>query len=276
MTELVRVTPTTFASGTWRAAPPSRDPLEHTLRIATLNVCFEPRHRAERTRALVAAIEAWDADVIALQELTRPVLELLRASESVREAYDVAVGSMAADYGVALLSRAPFTDVRELELPSLMGRSLLVGRWGEAAARLAIGTVHLESTRELGASRIRQLDLVTRALETEPNVVLVGDMNFDPRDPEEAARDPRFVDAWSLLRPGEPGWTEDTETNALRRLAEGGRTKQVRYDRAFVRGPRLRARRAELMGTAPLDAASGPTSLSDHFGLLVELDLDHA
>ena len=236
------IVPSTFASTEWRNAPASSATLAAPLRIATLNVCFDPRLRRERTRALVAAIETWNADVVALQEVTLLVLASLQSSDLVRSEYHVAVGSMEATYGVVLLSRVPFTRVDQVSLPGMMGRTLLVGRWGEGEGSVAVAT-------------------------------LVGDMNFDPGDPEERTRDLRYTDAWPALRGNDPGYTEDTDTNVLRLLAEGGEHKQVRYDRIFVRSSSMRPTHIERVGTEPFGTPFGPSGLSDHFGVLATFDV---
>jgi endonuclease/exonuclease/phosphatase family metal-dependent hydrolase len=266
------VRPQSFTGVRWAPARPRRHELPRTVRVVTLNVWFEPRNREHRTRALLAAIEGWDADVVALQEVCPPVLERLLVAEMVREEYDVAVGDASEGYGVVLLTRLPFAAVHELPLPSVMGRSALAGTWlGADGAQVAVATVHLESTRQLGARRIEQLERLGHALEGAPTALVVGDLNFDPRDPEETARDPRFEDVWARLRPSEPGYTEDTERNALRLWTERGVAKQARYDRALLRGSALRPQRVELVGTDPFPTPNGPTWLSDHFGLMVDL-----
>lgn len=272
-----RVLATRFAAARWSPCDAGGARLPHgRVRVATLNLCLDPRQRDERSAALVAAIAEWDADVLALQELTEPVLDRLRAADVVRAQYDLAVGSLDAGYGVALLSRFPFHRVDELVLPGMMGRTLLVGRWSSGdsdATDLAVATVHLESTEFLRARRVEQIGLVERALAPVGTVVLVGDMNYDPRDPEEAHRDPRYLDVWPRLHPSDAGYTEDTDTNLLRLLAEGGESKHVRYDRVFVRSDDVRPVAIARIGVEPFGTPLGPAWLSDHFGLLVDLEV---
>eukprot|EP00727_Mastigamoeba_balamuthi_P014551 m51a1_g9720 putative metal-dependent hydrolase (111) ;mRNA; f:1445052-1451900 len=95
-----------------------------------------------------------------------------------------------------------------------------------------------------------------------------------------------YKDAWALLRPGDAGWTEDTDVNGMLRALRGDR-KQVRFDRVLWRGSpgSWEPAEIELLGTRPLRpddaahsddeaagaAASGPIWPSDHFGLCLTL-----
>jgi len=90
-------------------------------------------------------------------------------------------------------------------------------------------------------------------------------MNFTPDDPiENTALDPAFVDIWPALRPGEPGYTVDTDLNTMR-IQVKSTPVQKRIDRVFSRSARWRARSIELIGTRPIDVDG--TFTSDHFGL---------
>lgn len=265
--------PLTFAGGTWKPAPAGPSGVPDTFRVATMNLWFHPHFREARARWVADAIAAWDADVVVLQEVTDEVLALLRESETVREEYDLLVGSMRADYGVVLLTRLPFVLARDVAMPSMMGRTAVTGVWREGGDEVAISGVHLESTRTLGATRLEQLALLSRTFESYPTSLVVGDLNFDPGDPEESQRDARYVDVWPTVTDA-PGYTEDTTINTMRRRFHGERDKQVRYDRALLRSTRFRAVRAELLGTEAIaeDAHGAAVFPSDHFGVLFDFE----
>lgn len=265
--------PLTFASGTWKPAPPGPSGIPDSFRVATMNLWFHPYFREERARWVVRAIADWDADVVVLQEVTDETLALLRESETVREEYDLLVGSMRADYGVVMLTRLPFVVARDVAMPSMMGRTAVTGVWRDGAEEVAISGVHLESTRTLGATRLEQLELLSKSFASHPTSLVVGDLNFDPRDPEEAQRDARYVDVWPTVNDA-PGFTEDTAINAMRRRFHGERDKKVRYDRALLRSASVRAVHAALIGTEPIaeDAHGSPVFPSDHFGVLFDFE----
>lgn len=250
------------ASAAWAPAR-SGAPIElDALRVITLNAWFEPFEAARRAEALIALIEGDDADVVCLQEVTPELAARLRAAPSIQGSMEMVCSTGTYDaYGLAILARLPIASAWELELPSMMNRSLLVAELSTTQGKLAVATVHLESTRSMAATRTAQLREIFAALE---GAILTGDFNFDPRDPEEAALDPRFVDVWPLLAPHDPGYTEDTTRNVMRLHHHGGRDKHVRYDRVLAHLPGFVAREASLFATEPI--AEG-VHVSDHFGV---------
>lgn len=200
---------------------------------------------------MIELVERDDADLVCLQEVTAPLAGRLRASGAVREEMEVVCSSAVhtAD-GSMILSRLPIAAARELELPSIMNRALLAVEIATSAGSLTVATVHLESTRALAATRVAQLAEIFDALDDD--TILAGDFNFDPRDPEEAALDPRFTDVWPLLRPSDPGYTEDTTRNRMRSRHHGERDEHVRYDRILARVSSWEPRSVELFATDPL------------------------
>ncbi len=255
------VPPLEFDGRRWALrAPPADEPID-TLEVTTLNVWFEPHERARRTRGLLDLLSDAALDVVCLQEVTPEVFALLLQAAFVRE--EMTVVSSLGTYGCVILSRLPVHSGSELELPSSMDRTLLVARIGGAT----IATSHLESTRVMRAARVHQLEAVFRSLEAEPDVVFCGDFNFDPSEPEEAAIAPTFHDVWTRCCRDEPGYTEDTTRNAMRRRAHGGRDKHVRYDRILTQ--------AAWTPTAACLFADKPIAdgvfVSDHFGVRASL-----
>ncbi|MCW5806500.1 MAG: endonuclease/exonuclease/phosphatase family protein [Deltaproteobacteria bacterium] len=235
------------------------------LRIATWNVWFGEHRFRRRGRALLDELRRRAPDVIALQEVTAPLLDALLDEPWVRARYRISDVEMVQAYDVALLSRVPVRRTISRDLPSDMGRRLLAA---ELACGLVVGCVHLESMREYARARSAQLRIVQAELRAlGRDTVLVGDMNFAPEDElETAAIDPEVTDVWAALHPGEPGWSVDGVRNVMRAWVKGN-PAQKRIDRVFLRGART-ATSIELLGTSPLDA---DTFVSDHFGLEVAL-----
>jgi tyrosyl-DNA phosphodiesterase 2 len=243
-----------------RAASAGAAPTE--LRIVTWNAWFGGYRFEARVAALLAELARRGPDVIALQEVTTPLLAAILGEAWVRAAYQVSELDVLG-YDVALLSRVPIVRLTSVPLPTGMGRRLLVAR---LACGLDVATVHLESTSACAEERAAQLRIVQPFLAREgEDAVLVGDMNFEPGAPlETAALDPSFVDVWPLLRPGEPGWSVDSERNPMRWDARPGKPSQKRIDRVFARARRWRPEAIELIGTSPIEPR---TFISDHFGL---------
>lgn len=235
----------------------------------TWNVWFGRHRQRERGAALLSEIAWRGADVIALQEVTEELLDLLTDDPVVRENFEItdADGSTFERYGVMLLSKIPITRASILPLPSQMGRRLVVA---ELANGLCVATVHLESTAPCIAERVEQLGIIQRHLASYPDVILLGDMNFGEDAPDEsAAIDPRFQDAWLKNPFHDPGYTVDSHRNAMRQRIHGDYV-QRRIDRAFVRSARWQVASVELAGVSPLDEQG--TFVSDHFGLEIGLE----
>jgi endonuclease/exonuclease/phosphatase family metal-dependent hydrolase len=235
------------------------------LRIVTWNVWFGGHRFDERRRALLAELGRRRPDVIALQEVTYPLLRAIFDEPWVRDEYQVSDLDVIG-YDVVVLARATIRRMRTLALPTEMGRRLAVAR---LACGLDVATVHLESTSMCARERAEQLAIIQPSLAAaSEDVVLVGDMNFEPGAPRETAvLDPSFADVWPELHPGDPGYSIDTERNAMRSMT--GHAAQKRIDRVFLRSRRWRAEAIELVGTEPIDLEG--TFISDHFGLEVSL-----
>jgi tyrosyl-DNA phosphodiesterase 2 len=254
--------PLAFTGGRWEEAALAERTAPVDVRLVTWNVWFGGHMFEERCAALLAELARRRPEVIALQEVTEELLDELLAQPWVRAAYQVSTRRLH-HYDVVLLSRLPIRWMALIDLPSAMGRRLLTA---ELACGLTLATVHLESTASEAAARAAQLRIVQPALaERYPDVVLAGDMNFEPDHTlENAALDPSFVDVWPVLHPGEPGYTVDTDIN-LMRLQVNSNPARKRIDRIFARSSRWRAQAIELVGTAPIDLDG--TFPSDHFGL---------
>jgi tyrosyl-DNA phosphodiesterase 2 len=271
MTPLRPGTPLAFSppNGAWLITPTPAPVAPAALSILTWNVWFGGHKFDQRRAALVEHLATRRADVIVLQEATPELLHAITHEDWARRDYQVsdATGRTLGDYGVLLLSRVPIAQLSFLELPSTMGRALLVA---ELANGLTVATVHLESMGHSAATRAGQLELIQMAVADSRDLVLAGDMNFAPDDPEEnAVLDGTLVDLWPALHT-EPGYTIDSTANTMRQQVKC-RPTHKRIDRIFLRSPSWRARKIELVGTEPFDDAG--TFISDHFGLLVELDV---
>ena len=264
--ELFTFAPVRFAAGAWEVAPRPVPGPPVDLRVITWNVWFGGHMFEERCEALLAELERRRADVIALQEVTPALLAALFEAPWVRAAYQVSELEVLG-YDVLVLSRVPVLRMMTLPLPTEMGRRLVVAR---LACGLDVGTIHLESTSECAAERAAQLRIIQPHLAgVSEDVVLAGDMNFRPEALlENAALDPSFVDVWPVLHPGDPGYTVDSERNAML-FQVASRVIRKRIDRVFARTRRWRAEAIELLGTEPIDEAG--TFMSDHFGLEVVL-----
>lgn len=248
-----------------------------TLSLITWNVWFGAHQAAARATATLELLQAADADVICLQEVTRDFLARLLAAGWVRRDYTVsdASGATVDPYGVVVLTRLPLRALTHHEMPTSMARGLVLAELQVGAARLAVGAVHLESRRHNADVRGEQLAVILPILRAAaPDAILCGDLNFDAEwEDEERALRGDLLDLWPALRGADPGYTVDTAANPMTAW-DKGHDKQVRFDRVLLRSPARtwRPRSIRLLGTAPVRDAQPPLYPSDHFGLQVVLD----
>lgn len=228
------------------------------LRVMTYNIhCgFDPRGHLG-IEALARAIEAQDADAVALQEVSRgwvingsiDLLALL--AERLGMAY---VFAPTADplWGNAVLSRLPITGVTRRELPSdglPLRRGFVAVRVDTGDGRpLEVIATHFHHRRDPHAARIRaaQARALVEFWDGRPRTVLAGDLNAEPDHPEMATlRAAGLADAYELAGTA-PGYT----FYALRPY------KRIDY---LWLSPDLAAR----------DATVAPEPASDHLGVAV-------
>jgi len=205
-------------------------------------------------------------DVIAVQEATLACLRSLFEDEWLKSNYRAScqLDSPADQHGLVVFSTLEFS-VQRLPLPGSMGRKLL---WvGLPQCQLAV--VHLESNFNSGPVRAAQIEACTRAFGEGKDVLWLGDFNFCATSAENAAIPESFADLWLKHEVERPGWTIDTEKNAML-LKLRRRPEQKRYDRVLLRGQTWQSRSIELVGQQPLREG---LFASDHFGLFCHLEV---
>ncbi|MEU6865753.1 poly(A) polymerase [Streptomyces sp. NPDC046876] len=223
---------------------------------------------ARRRPLLPAALEAADADVIALQEVEPELLVLLLAQPWVRARYTAGTdpgGKDVASSGLLVLSRLPVAEAGLHVLGPYKAVSAVTVR--TAAGPLVVASVHLTSDHtENGADR-RSTELARIAegfSGIEADVVLLGDFNDGRGEAEGPAAALAMRDAWSEVH----GAQDDTPTfdPVANPLAAVGSLsgRPGRLDRILLRSAGARVGRAALRGDSP--AAEG-LFISDHYGV---------
>ena len=265
----MELAPVAFDGSHWTAIerPDGAIAAPEELLLVTFNTWFADYEFERRSTALLSLLERISADVVVLQEVTRPLLDRILAENWIRANYQLsdATGESLGSYGVVALSRVPLQSIELHQLTSKMGRELLVV---QLAGGFRVATVHLESLAWQSDTRQTQLAEIFALLEGFDHAAVLGDFNLCHTSPENDNIDPRYLDLWPALRPDEPGWTEDTSVN-LMRLAAKGRHKSVRFDRILLRsrGNYWQPQSIERLGTTPLSPDTPEVFISDHFGL---------
>jgi len=264
---------------------------ESTLRVLSWNVWFDDLYAQQRQRALLKELLQAAPDVACLQEVLPGFAAALRQCPELLSLYDVSPQDVK-PYGVLLLVRrelgAMFSDSW---LTSHMARRLvsaeLRGRW----PGLLITSVHLES---LNHRQVRKQQLADAAewMHGRSHSILCGDFNFDDTktwgdwklpEPAHPAQDlenhvlleelPGHLDCWREVHPQEPGYTFDGHANPVNcRDPE----ERMRYDRVMASVAGFMPKAVTLLGTEAIEEARDwGLRPSDHFGLLVDLEVLH-
>lgn len=270
-----------YGSQGWQPTDqPSAEATIGALTIASFNVLCDSYEQeriqtAQRLPAIVEHLRRCDADIIALQEATPPLLDVLLEQDWVRS-YAISEspeGQTLKPYGLLLLSRLPFTLV---EHQYSAHKRVLVGTWEINGRSLHLAVVHLTSNRAHNALKVRthQLSVLLEYLKTLPGEgFIVGDFNSRGDEQEEELSQSGFVDVWTVLHPDDAGYTFDPERNPLAALMSLS-GEAARFDRILQRGEeeRFLPRSMELFACEPVTDTQGTLYPSDHFGIRAVLD----
>ncbi|HBB36318.1 MAG TPA: poly(A) polymerase [Cyanobacteria bacterium UBA8803] len=250
------------------------------LTIASFNVLCDRYEQeriqtAQRLPAIIEHLRHCDADIIALQEATPPLLEVLLQQDWVRS-YAISEspeGQTLKPYGLLLLSRLPFTLV---EHQYSAHKRVLVGTWEINGRSLHLAVVHLTSNRAHNALQVRkhQLSLLLEYLKMLPgDGLIVGDFNSRGDEQEEELNQSGFIDVWTLLHPDDTGYTFDPERNPLAALMSLS-GEAARFDRLLLRSENgcWMPRAMGLFACAPIPDTQETLYPSDHFGIRAVLD----
>lgn len=238
------------------------------LTVATFNIWFNESHQQQRYRAIAELLSRELPDVMVFQEVNDAALEVFLAQPWIREHYRRAAVAGDGRYGMLMLSQLPIRRSTYTRLPTRLARGYLTAEFTVGGRDLKIASVHLESGKSAQQLRARQLSILFRAFGDDGDVVLLGDFNL--RDTENGALDPRYQDVWPRLRPDEPGFTEDTSINHMRYDMKD-KHRQVRFDRVLVKAQAWRADDIRLLGREPIAPSLPRIFPSDHFGVLCRL-----
>eukprot|EP01094_Clydonella_sp_ATCC50884_P019353 TRINITY_DN3756_c0_g1_i2.p1 TRINITY_DN3756_c0_g1~~TRINITY_DN3756_c0_g1_i2.p1 ORF type:complete len:330 (-),score=62.23 TRINITY_DN3756_c0_g1_i2:221-1210(-) len=258
------------------------------LKVVTFNVWFSEMKRDARTKHILELCREHEPDFICLQEVVPSTLRVIAHNEWVQENYFLtdSDASTIMHYGVVILSRARPLSAHLLVLPSRMDRYLVSVTAMVGGVEVLCATVHLESLSSRD-HRERQMRAIRQWIGDHPNVVWMGDFNFDDRrnwaDDDDRPLEELtlrevfggFTDVWLHTHGSEDGWTFDTEKNGMLKALQA-KHERMRYDRIMSRLAAFTPAHLEMLGCdtfmeykddAPY-ASAIPIAASDHFGLV--------
>jgi 2'-5' RNA ligase/endonuclease/exonuclease/phosphatase family metal-dependent hydrolase len=264
-------------------------PALHSVRILTYNVLLDSPDESgrfdsailesdARVPCVLEVIERADADIVCLQEITKPILACVLSCGLVRERYFVSDvdGDTVVPYGQVTLAKRMF-ETSVLTLSSV--KRVIGARMRIGAREVLLCNVHFPSSvgKNGAVRRHQQIGSVLSLAEQDAadHVLIVGDTNMEPGEAVTA-----FDDAWlSLGRTDEQGFTFDPERNPTAKITSV-RGVARRYDRVL-----FKSRRGSILPTAGALAGTAligpqhyraarralPLCPSDHFALTITL-----
>ncbi|MGO4443551.1 endonuclease/exonuclease/phosphatase family protein [Mycobacterium sp. 2YAF39] len=253
-------------TGRWVDSDAARAVERDELTVATFNIWFDDYHAEQRYLAIADLLRERKPDVIVFQEVTPAALEIFLSRPWVRDEYLSAsvAGDETGNYGMLMLSLVPIARAAYSRLPTRQSRGFLEAEVELGGARQIVCCVHLDSGKSSARLRAWQLRRIFRAMRKANDAVLMGDFNM--RDTENDRITAPYCDVWPAVRPGDPGYTEDTTINHMRFDARN-KKRHVRFDRVLLKGTRWRAANIELLGTRPIAPELPRVFPSDHFGV---------
>uniref|UniRef100_A0ACD5YJP8 Uncharacterized protein n=1 Tax=Avena sativa TaxID=4498 RepID=A0ACD5YJP8_AVESA len=231
---------------------------DKTFKIMTYNVWFrEDIEVRRRMDALGGLVQYHSPDLICFQEITPYIYQLLQSSNWWQE-YKCSLSSeeaMRRHYYCMQLSRFPAKFYGGIPFSnSTMGRELCkVDVNPGQHINLMLATSHLESPcpapprwdQMHRRERVMQANEALRILGAYSNVIFCGDMNWDDKGDGPFPLPDGWVDPWLELKPGENGWTYDTEANDM---LSGNRNEQKRLDRFVCKLVDFKIKDIEIIG----------------------------
>jgi endonuclease/exonuclease/phosphatase family metal-dependent hydrolase len=170
-------------------------------------------------------------------------------------------------------------NIVELVVPSKSGKTI----W------LATGHLKAGPLAAYGRFRRSQVNEIVQQLHyqtSNSNYIIMGDLNIRTSEKEHIPQLDSWTDVWPTLHPNDEGLTYDPWSNSLAEFAsnrictiDSTRTKvSNRYDRIYIKCPRLQPISAEILGNTPLGTfPSGRVMyMSDHWALEAILKLETA
>lgn len=262
-----------------------------SVRVATINILRDPSRWPARRRLLAQGLAEARPDLIALQEVARP----LGASTAHELAGDLGgfevitapkVGRLYRGEGIALLSRFPIEDHQVVPLGS-EGRVAQFVRVTAGPASLVVGNAHLLVRPWADRERTRQVRRLVdhlRAFGTGASLVACGDFNDEPGSPALIAAARELTSAHAAVHGREPEFTCPTPLRSGRRGRDSAVDLALRLasnrpdgpwratlDYIFV-GPTVRVDDCRIILDRP-DSIDSTLYPSDHLGLLAQIGL---
>ncbi|NXH17950.1 TYDP2 phosphodiesterase, partial [Bucco capensis] len=230
----------------------------------------------ERARGVCSYLVLYSPDVVFLQEVIPPYLDILQMRAG---SYTVIPGNLDGYFTAIMLKKSRVKLLKHEITPfptTSMMRNLLVVHVSISGIELCLMTSHLESTKNHSKERVKQLQIVFNKMQEESKsttVIFGGDTNLRDSEVTKLGKLPNNItDMWEVLgKPQHCRYTWDTHSNSN---LDAGYKCKMRFDRVYFRpaadGGHIVPRSMDLIGLEKLDCGRFP---SDHWGLLCNFDV---
>ncbi|XP_028835928.1 tyrosyl-DNA phosphodiesterase 2 isoform X1 [Denticeps clupeoides] len=251
-----------------------------SLTVLTWNIDgLDVEDLRERVSKLLSYLRKVKSDVVLLQELIPPYLEIL---QQVLPDYEFLQGNTDGYFTGVLLrkSRVQLQQSSIVNFPTTeMSRNLLMAQLSFSGHQLCVMTSHLESCKTSSQERMNQLRRVwkkMRETSDDQTVIFGGDTNLRDWEVKKLGGLPEGIsDVWEVL--GEPEncrYTWDTVTNDNKEIPFPAR---LRFDRVYIRtainGAKIKPESMRLVGLERLKCGR---FTSDHWGILCTFSFESA
>lgn len=154
------------------------------FKVLSYNICFDEYQRTERLFSLVDTINRESADVVCLQEVLDFQYDTIRDRLNYDYSYPENLDTR---YGCVILSKYPIVKSKTINLPTKMGRSLLLAQIEINDIPVVIANTHFESEfREINDLKLEQFEHVSTILDKlyndYKNIILCSDTNVTDYD----------------------------------------------------------------------------------------------
>lgn len=244
----------------------------HAYLIVTQNMEEMSDPNIERIQQLMDQLIDHNPDVIFLQEAERGTLQAIKAASAVSyQAIFQGGGTRPSGSLVALIKRTLVTGPSNyVRLVSDMDRGLLVTSGSLCGKPITLVNLHLESLDPLfwrvWELRRRQIEKLKKLLaKNDSSFIVAGDFNLVFDYDAEKLFPADWLDAWTLVNPGNPGLTWDPSTNPRAWRNGGFILPGYRLDRMLLKSDRLTPAFVSKIED------DGQKALSDHFGVAADI-----
>jgi endonuclease/exonuclease/phosphatase family metal-dependent hydrolase len=246
--------------------------ISRKFKFLTWNIWFKKKGIEARTKYIIDQIHKLDIDFVALQEVTKQSLSVIKANN---KNYTI-IGDLNQQYDTILLSKYECTSIERIFFKKTsMGRNMLSARFKIKLSNnefldLCVGTFHLESPvpqSDNSLKRAIQFKEATASFEAGQAIVIMGDTNFPGL--KEVKLPPFMSD--SFITAGCP--SDDCYTYDCKNKNTSFKSYSSRFDRIYFTN-HASVKKFLLLGKSPcIEVDEGELiPPSDHYGVLSELE----